>query len=376
MKNVMGVIYTTKDDIVMRELTNHRAIAALPIVGRYRMIDFMLSNMVNSGIRNIGVIVQKNYHSLMDHLGSGQEWDLHTKTDGLFILPPYQSHENVGHYEGTLDALRSNIGYLRRSKQEYVVLTGCYGVFSTTFDDMKRQHEQTGADITVMYTRSYGESRVSSTVAGSHTYFRLDDDGRVLELEIGPNVPNHPNFSMTVMFMKRTLLVHLVDQAVAHGMHDIHRDLLNHNVRNNHLSIYGYEFKGYHRNIESISSYFRLNMDMLDYAKRQEMFGVHPVFTKVRDEVPAKYVEGASCSNSLVADGCIIEGTVINSVLFRGVRVRRGAVVRNSVIMQECDIQENVEVDNVIFDKDVTIRSGKLIGQSAYPIVIGKGITL
>ncbi len=376
MKNVMGVIYTTKNDFAMRELTSTRSVAALPVVGRYRMIDFMLSNMVNSGVRNVGVIVQKNYHSLMDHLGSGQEWDLHTKTDGLFILPPFQTHENVGSYNGTLDALKSNIGYLRRSKQEYVVLTGSYGVFNTTYDDMMNQHMASGADITLMYTKSYSDTRIYSLQQGSHAYFKLGEDNRVQDIEIGPNVPSYANFSMSVLVMKRTLLVHLIDQAVAHGMHDMHKDMLTYYVRTGLLKIHGFEFKGYHRCIESISSYFHFNMDMLNYDMRKELFGVRPVYTKVRDEVPVRYTKSAHAENCLVADGCIIEGTVINSVLFRGVRVRRGAVVKNSVIMQESDIQENVELQNVIFDKLVTVRSGKLIGQAAYPIVIAKGTTL
>ena len=376
MKDVMGIIYTTKDDITMRELTATRAVAALPVVGRYRMIDFMLSNMVNSGIRNVGVIMQKNYHSLMDHLGSGKEWDLHTRNDGLFILPPFQTRENVGTYDGTLDALRSNIGYLRRSKQEYAIVTGSYFVFSTTFDDMLAAHMESGADITVMYTKAGPDERLATALLGGHAYLNVDAEGNLLDLEVGPNVPNYPNLSMNVVLMKRTLLVHLVDQAVAHGMHSLHRDLLSYYVRNRLLKIKGYEFKGYQRRIDSIPSYYQFNMDMLDENIRQEIFGKHPVYTKVRDEVPAKYAVGAVASNSLVADGCIIEGTVIGSVLFRGVRVRRGAVVRNSVVMQESDIQEDVEVENVILDKTVTIRSGKLIGQRAYPIVIGKGMTL
>lgn len=376
MKSVMGIIYTTKDDIAMRELTASRAVAALPVAGRYRMIDFMLSNMVNSGIKNIGVIVQKNYHSLMDHLGSGQEWDLHTKTDGLFILPPFQTSKNVGTYDGTLDALRSNLDYLRRSKQEYAILTSSYGVFSMTYDDMLAEHLESGADISVMYTRNYKESTVPTSAMSGHTYFDVDEQGFVKELEIGPNVPNFPNFSMSVMLLKRTLLIHLVDQAVAHGMHDVHKDLLGFYVRAGTLKLKAHEFKGYYRCVESISSYYQFNMDMLNFDKRREMFGIKPVYTKVRDEVPAKYGVGAVIENSLVADGCIIEGTVINSVVSRGVRIRRGAVVKDSVIMQECDIKELVEVENVILDKLVTLRGGKLIGQRSYPIVIGKGVTL
>lgn len=376
MKDVMGIIYTTKDDITMRELTNSRAVAALPVVGRYRMIDFLLSSMVNSGIRNVGVIMQKNYHSLMDHLGSGKEWDLHTRNDGLFILPPFQTRENVGTYEGTLDALRSNIGYLRRSKQEYCIIMNSYSVFNTTFDDMMQRHEESGADVTLMYTKAYEDNRISPSRLTQHCYLKLDEESNVTDIEVGPTIPSYPNFSMNVVLIKRSLLIHLVDRATAHGMRDFHRDLLPYYIRQNLLKVQGYEYKGYHRRVESILSYYRFNMDMLNYDIRKEFFGKHPVYTKVRDEVPAKYAEGARAVNSLVADGCIIEGTVINSVIFRGVRVREGAQVRNSVIMQESDIQENVEVENVILDKAVTIRSGKLIGQSAYPIVIGKNMTL
>lgn len=375
MKDVMGIIYTSKDDYNMRELTSSRAVAALPVIGRYRIIDFQLSSLVNSGIRNVGIIMQRNYHSLMDHLGAGKEWDLHTKNDGLFILPPFQTRENVGTYEGTLDALKSNIAYLRRSNQDLVILMGSYSVFNTSFEDMVRKHRESGADVTLMYTTRYRDSRVSPSMLSRHTYLKLDDKENVLDFEIGPNIPENPNFCMDVILMRRSMLVHLVDQALAHGMKDALRDMLPQYLKQKLLTVRGYEYKGYHRRVESVLSYFEFNMDMLHYDIRQELFG-SPVYTKVRDEVPAKYVEGARASNSLVADGCIIEGNVENSILFRGVRVRAGAIVRNSVIMQESEIQEGVEVENVILDKAVTIRSGKLIGQKAYPIVIGKNMTL
>ena len=376
MKDVMGVIYTTKDDIALRELTASRAVAALPVIGRYRIIDFVLSSMVNTGIKNVGVIMQKNYHSLMDHLGAGKEWDLHTKNDGLFILPPFQTRENVGTYEGTIDSLRSNISYLRRSTQEYVILTSTYSVFNTTFDAMVEAHIHSGADITMMYTKRPLGDRLASSTIGQHNFIKLDADENVLDIEIGPNPPTYENFSMNVFLIRRKLLLHLIDQAVARGFHSIHRDLQMSYIGQHILKVKGFEYKGYHKRVESIPSFYSFNMDMLDEKTRTDFFGAHPVYTKVRDEVPAKYALGARAVNSLVADGCIIEGTVENSVLFRGVRIRRGAVVRNSIIMQECDVQENVEVENVIFDKAVTIRAGKLIGQSQYPIVIGKNVTL
>lgn len=375
MKDVMGVIYTTKDDIALRELTASRAVAALPVAGRYRIIDFVLSSMVNSGIKNVGVIMQRNYHSLMDHLGAGKEWDLHTKRDGLFILPPFQTRESTGTYSGTIESLRSNISYLRRSSQEYVILTSTYSVFNTTFNDMVDEHIQTGADVTMMYTRHAPEGRISTSTVSQHSYLKVDDKGNVLDIELGPEEPSYPNFDMSVILMSRKLLLHLVDQASARNISSMHHMLMNY-LNHGVLKIRGYEYKGYHKRVESIPSFYSFNMDMLDVSTRQHFFGDHPVYTKVRDEVPAKYGPQGKAINSLVADGCIIEGTVENSVLSRGVRVRRGAVVRNSIIMQECDVQENVELENVIFDKGVTIRAGKLIGQNQYPIVIGKNITL
>lgn len=376
MKDVMGIIYTSKEDVSMRELTASRAISALPVAGRYRMIDFLLSSLVNTGIKNIGVIMQRNYHSLMDHLGSGKEWDLHTRNDGLFILPPFQTRENVGTYEGELDALRSNIGYLRRSRQEYVIIMGSYNIFNMTFDELIRQHIDSGADVTLMYAKNYLESRTSPTKLKQHMFLDVAEDMTIRDIEVGPNIATHPNLSMDVLMIRRKLLIHLIDQSISHGMHDIVGDMVVDYLRNKSINVMGYEYKGYIRRIESVLSYYRFNMDMLDYGIRKEMLLNNPVYTKVRDEVPAKYTNGSSVKHSLLADGCIIEGTVENSVLFRGVRVRRGAVVRNSVIMQESEIQEDVEVDTVILDKAVTLRSGRLIGQSAYPIVIGKNITL
>ena len=184
MINTMGIIYTTKDDLTLREMTASRAVAALPVAGRYRMIDFVLSNMVNSGVRNVGVIMQKNYHSLMDHLGSGKEWDLHTRNDGLRILPPFLTRENVGEYSGNIDALRSNAGFLRRSRQEYVILSASHTVFNTTYYDMLAEHIASNADITLMYVKAR-PSDIDYSVASneSHAFADIDETGRVLEIE-------------------------------------------------------------------------------------------------------------------------------------------------------------------------------------------------
>ena len=376
MKDVMGVIYTSRNDLRLRELTMSRAVAALPVVSRYRIIDFVMSSLVNSGARNVGVIMQKNYHSLMDHLGSGKEWDLHTRNDGLFILPPYLTRDNVGTYGGMLEALRSNLRYLRRSKQEYLILTNSETVYNMNFDDALRYHIDNHADMTLIYTKA-GNIRFDPQVTDRHAYLDVDGSGNVIDYESGPVEPTYDNFYMDVLIIRREMLAHLVDQAVAHGEHDFGKDIIQSHIRTGDMKIMGYEYKGYACRIESVLSLFRFNMDMLDVKTRHEMFNVNPVYTKVRDEVPAKYMHDSSAVNSLVADGCVIEGHIENSILFRGVRVAPGATVKNSIIMQDSEIQQGAEVENVILDKQVTIkRDGRLIGQPSYPIVIAKGSIL
>ena len=377
MKNVMGIIYTNKDDLSLRELTNQRSVAALPLAGRYRVVDFILSSMVNSGVRNVGVIMQRNYRSLMDHLGSGKEWDLHTRNNGLFLLPPFVTQENGGEYLGVLDALRANIDYLRRSKQRLALLTNSNMVFNMNFEPMIRQHEETDADITLLYTKVRRDMELSSASKHTHAFLSVGKDGRISDMEVNPNAANYDTMYMNVLLIKRTLLMHLVDGAAAHGEHDINRELIQPAIKSGSLKVYGYEFEGYYRRIETIKSYFRCNMDLLDYNVRQELFKKSPVYTKTRDDVPAVYREGNNVKNSLVADGCVIEGSVENCVLFRGVHIGRNASVKNAIIMQDSEIEDSVELENVILDKNVTVRAhGRLIGQVQYPIVIGKNVTL
>lgn len=377
MKNVMGIIYTNKDDLSLRELTNQRSVAALPLAGRYRVVDFILSSMVNSGVRNVGVIMQRNYRSLMDHLGSGKEWDLHTRNNGLFLLPPFVTQENGGEYLGVLDALRANFDYLRRSKQRLALLTNSNMVFNMNFEPMIRQHEQTDADITLLYTKVRRDMELSSASKHTHAFLNVGKDGRISDMEVNPNAANYDTMYMNVLLIKRTLLMHLVDGAAAHGEHDINRELIQPAIKSGSLKVYGYEFEGYYRRIETIKSYFRCNMDLLDHNVRQELFKKSPVFTKTRDDVPAVYREGNNVKNSLVADGCVIEGNVENCVLFRGVHIGRNASVKNAIIMQDSEIEDSVELENVILDKNVTVRAhGRLIGQVQYPIVIGKNVTL
>ena len=378
MNDVMGIVYTTKDSLALRELTSQRAVAAVPVAGRYRIIDFVLSNFVNSNIRNVGIICQKNYQSLMDHLGSGKEWDLHTRNNGLFILPPFLTRDNGGEYPGILDALRANFDYLRRSRQEYAILTSSDYVMTASLEPMIAQHIKSGADITMMYQRVTPPLvEFSASSGNNHVYMDVAEDGTVRDLEINPNAASYGNMSLNVLIAKRTLLIHLIDTAIPQGLHDLEADVLRPAVHNGSLIIKGYEEKSYYRRVETIRGYFNLNMDLLKKDVFDEVFGTLPIYTKTRDSVPTIYRGFAQIGNSLIADGCVIDGTVENSILSRGVTVGTGAKIKNSIILQDCYIDNGVELENVILDKAVTIRKGeRLIGASQYPIVIGKNVTL
>ena len=220
MKDIMGIIYTGENDARLRELTITRAIAAMPVAGRFRVIDFLVSSMVNGGMKNIGVIMQKNYHSLMDHLGSGKEWDLHGKHEGLHILPPFLTRENVGLYPGILDALRSNNSYLTRSKQETLVLSNSNILYNARLDELISFYRETGADITLMYTKDPTMIRDEYG-----TYIKVEENGDVTDMEVQPTHPAYGNCYMQVFVMKRELLLDLVDKAVAHGLHSMDKDI-------------------------------------------------------------------------------------------------------------------------------------------------------
>ena len=371
MKDVMGVIYTGENDARLRELTLTRAIAALPVAGRYRVIDFLVSSMVNSGIRNVGIIMQKNYHSLMDHLGSGKEWDLHGKNNGLKVLPPFLTRENVGVYTGALDALRSNTSYLTRSKQEWLVLSGSNIIYNCDMDALVRAHVASGADVTMMYTRDPSMRRDEFG-----TYLAVDEDGMVADIEVDPTHPTYDCTGMEVFVLRREMLRTLVDKGVAHGFHDLTKDMLLTLMREGSLRIAAYEYTGACWRIDSVQSFFNFNMDVLNGETRRKLFE-RPVYTKVRDEMPARYSDDCHVTNSLVADGCVIEGTVENSILFRGVHVAPGAHVKNCIIMQDGHVHQGAYIENCILDKQAVIkRNARLIGPAAYPIVIAKNVVI
>lgn len=369
MRDTMGVIYTGDGSASLRELTLRRSVAALPYGGRYRVIDFTLSNMINSGITNVGLITQNNYHSLMDHLDSGKQWDLNRKSGGLFILPPYVSPDNTGWYRGDIEAYHCNMSYIRRSPQRYVIISGSSMVCNLTYDTAMEFHRENNADITVIYKQ---EGKAAKEELSRHTLIHTDPQNRIWDIEVKPSAPDSDKLSMEMYIMDKRTFEFLVEECAARGQHDFIQDILIRNL--DKLKIFGYPYCGYLAKIDSIPSYFKHNMELFDQENFYELFHhAGPVYTKVKDEVPARYGDNSVAEHSLVADGCVIEGQIENCVLFRGVRIEKGAIVKNSIIMQDTEIQEKAVLENVILDKEVTIRRGRhLVGQVSYPVVIRK----
>ena len=368
MKDMMGIVMADSGDLRLNELTELRSVTALPFGGRYRLIDFILSNMVNSGIINVGVATSINYSSLMDHVGSGAPWDLNRKIYGLFMLPPYVRGGVSNISAGSIDQLYGVLTFLRRSRQQYVLLASGRTVCNMTFDAALKQHIEKDADITVIYRdKAEKDEQLSRS-----TVYEVDSDGRVTGIETQPHFPKTTLEGMGMFIIGRLKLIELIEDAYARGSHDFVRDLLITAVGN--LKVYGYEYKGFVGIVDSVRSYYENNMKMLDIDVRRQIFSAeNRIYTKVKDQVPTQYGTQASVSDSLIADGCVIEGTVQNSIIFRGVHIAKGAVIKNSIVMQNSVIEEDCDIENVIIDKECTLRASKrLVGQPNYPVILPK----
>ncbi len=374
IKDVFGLIYAGEENHNLRELVLARSVAALPIGGRYRGIDFPLSNIVNSGIRNVGIITQKNYQSLMDHVGSGKEWDLSRKRDGLFMLPPFDNAENMAINRGMSDAIKGNMSYIKRTSQPFCLLMGVSNIYSTTYNHMLKKHIENKADITMLYNVEKREIDDSGVSRDLRLY--TDEDGWVTEMDYNFKYSNSNKISMDVFLIHKSLLEYLVDRSVAHGHYDFISDVVTKNVHN--LRILALEHKGYVGRLDSINAYYQLNMDMLqDEVQRDLFYTGNPIYTKIKDEAPVKYGLNASVKNSLLANGCVIDGEVEDSMLFRGVHVGKGTKIKGCIIMQETDIDNHCTLEHVIADKNCHIREGRhLAGDINYPSIIRKGSVL
>lgn len=368
--SAIGVIFSNLHEENVPELARRRTMASIPFGGRYRIIDFALSNMVNSGITAVGLLANNNYRSLIDHIGSGKDWDLARKDGGLILLPPF-SERRDRLYTDRLGALNSLRGFLNRRNEEYVVLMDCDGVARLNVNDIIEYHQSKNADVTLVTHLREVERKSNFLVVQSN------EEGRVTDIELSPHVVagEKVNAFINVMVFNRQFLLNLVEDSATHGFNDFESDILIKHV--NSLKIYEYSFKSYYAAMDSMSAYYKHNMELLDKGVRNELFGERDIYTKVRDSAPSKYGKHAVVRNSLISDGCEIEGVVENCILFRGVKVAKGAVVRNSIIMQDNIIGENTELDCVITDKNVVVSDKKhLSGCPDLPYYIPKGTRL
>lgn len=369
--NTLGLIFSGNPEVNLGELMKVRSLAAVPVGGRYRIIDFMLSNMVNSGIVNVGITTGYKHRSLRDHIGSGKSWDLARKENGLFILdPPEGTDGNLRGLEG-IDFVNAAMSYLNRSRQEYVLVSDCNTICNINFEDVMNVHFKNEADITMVYTE-VGE--LTPKELGHHILVDVNDKGEVSDIQVYPRLQKSSLSYMHMMYIKKDLLIDLISDSLAHDKHSISKDILLANLGK--LRICGYKFEGYKKTIDSIKSFFEFNLELLKPEVRRELFGTldaRSIHTKAKDSIPTKYGRDAEVKNSLIADGCVIEGKVENCVIFRGVKIGKGSVVKDSIIMQNARIMDDCWVENSIFDKEVILCNGKkLIGQETYPVVIGK----
>ncbi|MBO5178674.1 MAG: glucose-1-phosphate adenylyltransferase subunit GlgD [Lachnospiraceae bacterium] len=373
--SALGIIFPNSYDATVPELANVRLMASIPFASRYRMIDFVLSGMSNSGIDNISLLVNKNYHSLMDHLGSGREWDLVRKNGGLTLFPPNAEKTSL-HYTGRISALEGIIDFLRSQKEEYVVMADANIAVNFDFAAMVDAHVASGADVTIAYNETElpdGYKKLSGEDSFYYT-FNLDGD-RITEIYVNRNREGKQNLSMSIFVLKRELLIEIVDAAFVRGLRYFERDVLMNAF--SYLKMYGYKYEGYVARITSLKSYFDENMKLLDDANLNALFDVAPVYTKIRDDNPTRYIAGAKAENIMAADGCIIEGEVENSILFRGVKIEKGAKVKNCILMQDTVVKAGADIEYIITDKNAVISELKTMrGTDTYPIYVTKHATV
>lgn len=364
--NVVGIIFSNMHDDALRDVTNIRTFGSVPFGGRYRTIDFPLSNMVNSGVNKVGVITKSNYQSLMDHLGSGKAWDLSRKREGLFILPPFGNGNSM--YSNRIEALYGISNFLNNCNEEYVILSDCDMICNLDFKKVLDAHLDTNADITVVYKNSVMPVNLSEPVQ-----LELNSQNKVTYIVVGTDNVEKCSWSMGIYVMKKTYLQQKIGEAVSRNRSNFIRDILQRSTLED--KIYGYKFEGYVGALDSMQSYFKVNMDLMKIDVLRDLFNpMRPIYTKVRDEMPTRYGLGSVVTNSIIADGCVIEGEVENCVLFRGVRVGKGSKISNCIIMQDTVIGDNTVLDYLVSDKDVVFNDSKvMMGVDSYPVYVSKG---
>ena len=370
-----GLIFANIHDQSIPELTRVRSMASVPFGCRYRLIDFTLSNMVNSGINRIGLITHHNYQSLLDHIGTGKDWDLARRSGGIKLIPPYITAYDQGTRikspSHRLEALFGAKDFITRCNEDYFVLSDCDIICNIDLSEVIEAHAASKADITFVTKRM---DAAAMHLAEQVSIIAADESGKVTDFTRAQPTEGMVNLYTNIMVVSREYLLTILANAAAHGHRSFFADVIVPSLGT--ANFRAYEYDGWYAYIGSLEGYFASSMDMLTQEAREGLFAVknRPVLTKVRNSAPTKYKEGADVKNSFIADGCVIEGTVENSILFRGVKVGKGTVVKNSILMQDTYTGSDVTLNCVITDKDVTIRDGRhLSGHETMPFYVGKG---
>ncbi len=360
----LGLLFSNMHDESLPEFTGVRAIGSMPFGGRYRLIDFALSNLVNAGVSKVGVVTKSNYQSLMDHLGSGKAWDLSRKSEGLYFLPPFGTGEEQ--YDGRVTSLAGVLPFLRNSKEEFVILSDCHFVGNIDYRRLIDAHIESNAEVTVACCHGMLPKNIASPV------ITVDGENRITDMVITDHSDSEVTYGLGLYILSRRLLMQWIDVAISRNQRSFEWDILQRHVDDRRL--YAYMIPEYTMVISSLESYVRSNFALLNATVRDQLFvPSRPVYTKVRDCAPALYGLHAEVAGSLIADGCQIEGTVQNSILFRDVHVARGAKVNNCLLMQGSMIGANSDLEYVVTDKYVCVRDSRsLKGCSDYPVAIRK----
>ena len=350
----LGIILAGGGSSRLQTLTSKRAVAAMPLAGTYRSIDFALSNMSNSGVGTVAVVTQYSSRSLNIHLSSSKWWDFGRKQGGLYLLNPTITPENTHWYRGTADALIQNLDFIKERHEPYVIIASGDGVYKLDYNKVLERHAATGAEITIVC------KRMPKAESERFGVLELDENGRIVSWaeKDEHGVPDGEKIiNCGIYVVRRRHLIHLLEEAAREGKYHLVTDTIIPHLAEK--KIMSYMLDTYWTNIASVKAYFECNKDFLDPKLRAFFFSEYPVVhTKVDDNPPAKFNSNARVSNSLVAGGSIVNGNVADSVLFKKVYVGDRSNVKNCILMDDVYIGDDVVLENYIVDNKTRIANG------------------